>query len=430
MRAEFPERLAFLFQPKRYKVAWGGRGSAKSWSIARALLIIAAQKTKRILCAREFQNSIQDSVHKLLAEQIKLLGMEDQYVVQKTTIVHRVTGSEFIFYGLRHNIDSLKSMEGIDIAWVEEAHTVSGSSWEKLIPTIRKAGSEIWVSFNPELETDETYKRFVLDPPTESIVEKINWRDNPWLSDELRQEKDDLKAKDVDAYLNVWEGNCRQWLDAAVYANELRDMEAQDRFCSVPYRVGLPVSVFCDLGYADFTSLWFVQKVGMNYHVIDFYQDQFQFWPHYLKLLQSKQYYYDRIWLPHDGDKKDVSQVERDRTVDGQTRAAGYRVERVPDISVAAGINAVRTIFPALFFDKTNCAEGINQIRRYRYSIRNAGSAEQSHSREPVHDDASHAADALRYLAVGFKEGAKERKSKLPPPRTSSVSGMSQGWMG
>jgi len=179
MRAEFPEKLAFLFQPKRYKVAWGGRGSAKSWSIARALLIIAAQKTKRILCAREFQNSIQDSVHKLLSDQIEALGLSDQYEIQKTTIIHRLTGSEFIFSGLRHNVDSLKSKEGIDIVWVEEAQMVSSFSWDKLIPTIRKEGSEIWISFNPELETDETYKRFVLNPPTESVVAKINWRDNP-----------------------------------------------------------------------------------------------------------------------------------------------------------------------------------------------------------------------------------------------------------
>jgi phage terminase large subunit len=426
MRAEFPQKLAFLFQPKRYKVAWGGRGSAKSWSIARALLIIAAQKTKRILCARELQKSITDSVHKLLCDQIKLLGLEDQYTIQNTTIVHKITGSEFIFSGLRHNIDSLKSMEGIDIVWVEEAHTVSAASWNKLIPTIRKAGSEIWISFNPELETDETYKRFVVTPPTDSIVEKINWRDNPWLSPELIQEKDDLKLRDVDAYLNVWEGHCRQWLDAAVYANELRDLEAQGRLTAVPYRAGVPVSVFSDLGYADFTSLWFVQKIGMNYHVIDFYQDQFQFWPYYLKVLQSKQYYYDGIWLPHDGDSKDISQVDQDKTVYGQTRAAGFKAHQVPDIGVANGINAVRTIFPSLYFDREKCGEGLSHIRRYRYEIRKSGTAEQSHSREPVHDDASHAADALRYLAVGIKEGAKERKLKLPNlPR--QVSG-SQGW--
>lgn len=416
----------------------GGRGAAKTWGICRALLILGAQKKLRILCAREFQNSIQDSVHKTLSDQIANLGLSEFYEVQKTVILGRpgttAEGTEFLFAGLRHNVKSIKSKEGIDILFVEEAVDVSKTSWETVIPTLRQdapfgpfgQGSEIWISFNPEMENDETYQRFVLKPPSGAIVVSMNWRDNPWFPVTLKKQKDDLRAKDPDAYLNIWEGHCRQWLDAAVYANELRDLEAQGRLCSVPYRAGVPVSVFCDLGYADFTSLWFVQKIGMNHHVIDFHQDQFQFWPHYLKLLQSKQYYYDRIWLPHDGDAKDISQVDKDKTVEGQTRAAGYKADQVPSISVAAGINAVRTLFPSLYFDQEKCTEGLNHIRRYRYKIRDAGTAEQSHSREPLHDDASHAADALRYLAVGIKEGAKERKLKLSPI-SRSVSG-SQGW--
>jgi phage terminase large subunit len=228
---EFPEKLAFLFEPKRYKVLHGGRGGAKSWGIARALLILAAQKKLRILCAREFQVSIKDSVHKLLADQIEAMGLSEMYEVQKATIICHLTGSEFIFSGLRHNVDSLKSKEAVDIVWVEEAHNVSGYSWERLIPTIRKDGSEIWISFNPELETDETYKRFVASPPENAAVVQMSWRDNPWFPDVLADEREDLKRRDPDAYLNIWEGHCRQALDGAVYARELRDAQEGGRAC-------------------------------------------------------------------------------------------------------------------------------------------------------------------------------------------------------
>lgn len=423
MRAEFPERLAFLFQPKRYKVAWGGRGSAKSWSIARALLIIAAQKTKRILCAREFQNSITDSVHKLLSDQIAALGLDDQYEIQKTTIICRATGSEFIFSGLRHNVDSLKSKEGIDIVWVEEAQMVSAFSWDKLIPTIRKEGSEIWISFNPELETDETYKRFVLNPPTESVVEKINWRDNPWFPEVLRQEKDDLKARDIDAYLNVWEGNCRQTLDGAIYANEMRKAQEDSRICRVPYDGAKPVSVFVDLGWADHTSLWFVQKIGMEYRALRSVQDRQKPWPHYLGLVQSFGYIIEGIWLPHDAQAK---QLGTGLSIEEITRSSGMPVRIVPRLSVEDGINALRTIFPQVWWDEKLCEDGLSALRRYRYEV---DKVTGQFSKTPLHDDASHFADAARYFAVGMRDGVK---SKRPPPlaKMSSAAGMSQGWMG
>src|SRR5262249_44110905 len=154
----------YLFRPKRYKVLYGGRYGMKSWGAARALLMLGTQKPLRILCARELQNSIKDSVHKLLSDQIEILGLREFYDIQQTSI-KGVNGTEFSFEGIRHNISKIRSYEGIDICWVEEAVLVSSTSWETLIPTIRKEGSEIWMTFNPELEQDETYKRFVKDPP-------------------------------------------------------------------------------------------------------------------------------------------------------------------------------------------------------------------------------------------------------------------------
>ena len=216
-RIEIGERARFLYEEQaRYKVLYGGRGSLKSWSAARTLLLMGGQQRLRILCAREFQNSIADSVHRVLADQIGLMGLGDFYQVQNTAIVG-ANGTEFIFVGLRYNIESIKSLEGIDICWVEEAERVSERSWEILVPTVRKAGSEIWVTFNPAQESDPTYQRFVVNPPPGAIVRRVSWKDNPWLPDVLRQEAEYLRRTDPDAYCHVWEGGTWTRSDAQVF---------------------------------------------------------------------------------------------------------------------------------------------------------------------------------------------------------------------
>lgn len=213
---KIPRALEFFWKKRaRYKVAYGGRGSAKSWNVARQALYLASQTKLRFLCAREFQNSIADSVHKLLADQATALGFTS-YQVQKTSIVNRVTGSEFLFVGLHHNVESIKSLEGIDICWIEEAERVSEHSWSILTPTIRKPGSEIWITFNPAQETDPTYQRFVKNPPPDAIVRKVSWKDNPWLPEVLKNEAMHLRATDPEAYMHVWEGETWSRSDAQV----------------------------------------------------------------------------------------------------------------------------------------------------------------------------------------------------------------------
>ena len=206
--AGLPEYAAGLFEPHRYKVLYGGRGAARSWSVARALLILAAANPMRIGCFREFQKSIKDSVHRLLTDQITLLGLPG-YEITDHEIRH-ANGSLFLFEGLRLNVTKIKSLEGIDIAWVEEAERVSKSSWDILIPTIRKARSEIWVSFNPDLEDDPTYQRFVVNPPPNAWVRQVSGADNPWFPPELAAERAYLYAVDPDAAAHVWGGACRR----------------------------------------------------------------------------------------------------------------------------------------------------------------------------------------------------------------------------
>lgn len=225
-----------LMRPARYRIAYGGRGSAKSWGFARMALMIAATDKRRFLCARELQVSIGDSVHKLLSDQIDAMGLAPWFEIQNN-LIRGANGSEFIFTGIRNNATKIKSTEGVDVCWVEEAEGVTERSWEILIPTIRKPGSEIWVTFNPDQEADPTYRRFVTNPPPRSVVAKLSWRDNPWFSDELREEKDYLARVDPDAYAHVWEGACRTNGDAQVLRGKYRieHFEPKDGVWDGPY---------------------------------------------------------------------------------------------------------------------------------------------------------------------------------------------------
>jgi len=230
---KFPPPFRPLFRPARYKVYYGGRGGGKSWTVARALIIKGLQSKIRVLCAREFQTSIADSVHKLLSEQIEALGLAPYYEVQKTRIIG-LNGTEFIFKGIRHNVQEIKSTEGVDYCWIEEAQSVSEESWGVLIPTIRQEGSEIWMTFNPQDDDDPTYKKFVLNPPPGAIVRKVSWRDNPHFPQVLRDEMEYLRRVDPDAYAHVWEGETRTISDAVILRGkvEVRPFETPpvDRF--------------------------------------------------------------------------------------------------------------------------------------------------------------------------------------------------------
>jgi phage terminase large subunit len=394
---EIPEKLECLLEDHRYKIVYGGRGSSKSWTVARVLLAIGRRKKIRVLCAREFQNSISDSVHALLSDQIKSLGLEDFYTIQNTSIFGS-NGTEFLFAGLKHNVTKIKSFEGVDVCWVEEAQTTSKSSWDVLIPTIRKPNSEIWVTFNPELDTDETYKRFVVMPPANAKVTKVNWSDNPWFPQVLRDEMEDLKARDMDAYLNVWEGNTRQVLDGAVYANELRKAQEDSRIKDIQIDKSISVSTFWDLGWADMTSIWFVQTIpGGEVRIIDFYQDCQKTIDHYVNILQNKGYTYRDHWLPHDAEHKNMTGRSTKEIMENM----GLPIRITPKLSIADGINSARMLMNRCFFDQSRCAEGLQALRHYQYAV---DPDTRMFSEKPLHNQFSHAADAWRYAAVSLDE--------------------------
>jgi len=412
-KAEFPQKLSILFDKSRYKVLYGGRGGAKSWGIARALLILAAKSPIRILCAREYQTSIKDSVHKLLSDQITALGLDTFYEITQSQIRGK-NGSEFNFVGLKNNVANVKSYEGVDICWVEEAQSVSRHSWNVLIPTIRKEGSEIWISFNPELETDETYQRFVVHAPDNCKVAKVNWSDNPWFPETLREEKDALKARDPAAYATVWEGICRKTVDGAIFAKEIELAELNDQITNVPYDPIKPVHAVFDLGWSDNTAIWFIQFIGMEIRVIRYLENNQQTISWYLAEMQKYGYVYDTLWLPHDAQNKTLA--ANGRSIEEIVRSAGFKVQIVEKVPVMDSINAARTIFPKCWFDRKNTDAGLQCLRHYRYDV---DPETGQFSKNPRHDIYSHGADAFRYIGLVVNEPRKAQKKAVYLPQTS-----------
>lgn len=462
---DFPEALQWLFKPKRYKVLKGGRGAGRSWGAARALLVQALNGTERVLCARELQASIKDSVHKLLADQITLMGMNYLYDVQQQGIygLGRAKGSEFSFEGIRHNITKIKSYEGVTKCWLEEADKLTRYSLEVLIPTIRAEGSELWFTFNPDQEDDEVYQRFVVNPDGLELVKTYHsevaqgweckeypsayvvtstWRDNPWFPEVLRSEMEDLKRRDLDAYLHVWEGHTRKVLEGAIFADELREAYAQDRITSVPYDRTVPVEACFDLGRSDATSIWFVQHVGHELHFIDFYQNRLKHIDHYLKLLQTRGYVYSTIWLPPDARAKTLGTR---MSIEEQVRAVGYNVRIVAKMGHLDKINAGRTIFPRAYFDEKRTNEGLHALKHFQYDIRKTdpktGLILQT-ADKPKHDEHSHAASAFNDFGIACgMAGARGVLCKIAKPKSlvlgtlqslipGSANSRDSGWMG
>lgn len=234
-----PALKDFWKAPARYRVLYGGRSSSKSWDAAGFAIFLACNYKVRFLCARQFQNKIAESVYTLLKIQAERFGLAHEFKFTDNSIIHLRTKSEFIFYGIARNIDEIKSTESIDVLWLEESHLLSAEQWKIIEPTIRKQGSQIWVIFNPRFASDFAYQRFVVNPPPKSIVRMINWPENPFLSDDMRDVILNAKAEDEDEYNHVYMGMPltddarviikRSWIEAAIDAHITLGFEAKGR---------------------------------------------------------------------------------------------------------------------------------------------------------------------------------------------------------
>jgi phage terminase large subunit len=398
--AEFPPKLKFLFRPSRYKVAYGGRGGAKSWNFARALLIQGYDEPHRVLCAREVQKSIKDSVHQLLCDQIEMLGLASHYTVTRDEI-RGANGTLFTFAGLSDlTADSLKSYEGLTRVWVEEAHKVTRKSWDKLIPTVRRPESEIWISLNPELDTDETYVRFILNPPESAQVVEINYRDNPWFPAVLEEERRAFLARvergerSRDDYENIWEGKPRAAVEGAIYAREVQELQTQTRLCRIPYDPMLKVHRVWDLGWNDAMVVGMWQKSPMGMMLIDSMITSHQRYDEIVATLNQRKYRWGHDFMPHDARHKNP---QTGKGADDVLKDLGCSPQIVPDIGLEAGIKAVRQAFPRIWLD-TETGDNkkvLDGLKRYRRRIQPNGEPGS-----PEHDDASHPADMVRYAVV------------------------------
>jgi phage terminase large subunit len=394
LKAQFPEAFAPLFEPHRYKVYWGGRGAAKSWAFARALLIQATKEPLRVLCCREVMRTISDSVHQLLVDQIKSLGLEAWFTPYEAYIEGR-NGAMFTYAGLRQqDATKIKSYEGFDVAWVEEAHNVSKRSWDMLVPTIRADGSEIWVSFNPELDTDETYTRFVEDPPDDAAVRKVTYRDNPWFPAVLEKERLDMQRRSPDDYDHIWEGNPRTVVEGAIYGKEVMRMVQERRYGRVPYDPARPVHRIWDLGWNDAMAIICVQRSHSAVSIIDYRQDSFKTYAEWIGEFDKLPYSWGEDWLPHDGEHKEP---RTGKSAKQWLRGLGCRrVKIIPKLRVEDGIRNARALFPRTYIDKTKAGGLMNCLKRYRRGVPESTGEPGA----PVHDEYSHGADAFRGLAV------------------------------
>lgn len=394
MAVELPEKLAFLFEPARYKVIKGGRGSGKSWGVARALLINAGKKPTRILCTREVQKSIQQSVHQLLKDQIEAMGLGAFYEVLQTTIRGK-NGSEFFFAGLSDlTVDSIKSFEGVDIVWCEEAQTISDRSWSVLVPTVRKEGSEIWITYNPELESDPTHDRFVTNAPPGAVVVDMNWQDNPWFPQTLELERQHAKETlKPEVYDWIWEGRCKPAVEGAIYFDEIALAEKEGRIRDVPADALLKTHAIWDLGWNDSMSIVLVQRSASELRIVDYIEDSHRTLDDYVRQLKAMPLNWGVHYLPHDGFSKDFKTGKSAQEI---LEALGCSVEQTPNMAIEEGIRAARMVFGRVYFDKTKAGRLIECLKRYRRYI----NKQTNEAGAPLHDEFSHGADAWRYTAI------------------------------
>jgi phage terminase large subunit len=368
------------------------------------LLARGRAKAERILCTREVQKSIAESVHQLLKDLVAELGMEDFYEVQQNYIIGK-NGTRISFHGLSgQTATSIKSFEGTTICWVEEAQTISKRSWDLLEPTIRAPGSEIMVSFNPDMDTDATYQMLVVNPPPDSIVTQMNFTDNPWRSRVLDAAREKMQRDNPEDYGHIYLGECRPAVEGAIYYKEVSQLRSSNRLCNVPYDPMLKVHIVCDLGFNDYMSLILVQRLASEIRIIKYIEDRQRFIPSYSQELRSLNLNYGSIWLPHDGFAAHLT--AKDGSAAQQFQALGWEIQRVPNVDIEQGIRKVREVFSRFYIDKAQASELLNRLGRYRRRVNSEGQAST-----PMHDDESHGADGTRYLALVADQLVNEKQA-------------------
>jgi len=372
----------------------------------------------RAVCIREVQKDLKDSAKLLIEDKIRHHGLDEGCGFQIMEKEIRTPGDGLIiFKGMKdYTANSIKSLEGFDIAWPEEAHTLSALSLQMLRPTIRKPGSQLWFSWNPRRKVDPVDEFFrSKEPPKDSIVVKANWNDNPWFPDELENERLHDFAANPDQYGHVWEGEYVSVVQGSYFAQALSQAKREGRIGKVARDPHLPVKAFWDIGIQDATSIWIVQWVGREIRVLDYYEAVGQPLGTHLQWLRSNDYGEAICVLPHDASKHDLITGTR---FEDHIRAAGFEAETIPNQGKGAAmkrIEAARRIFPAIWFNEPKCSAGLDALGWYHEKI----DEERRVGLGPDHDWSSHAADAFGLMCVAYE--APNEHFDVPEPETEWV---------
>lgn len=411
VRFQLHRKLQFLMEMHPYKVAYGGRNSYKSWSFAAALLTLGLDQPLRVLCTREVQKSLADSVHQLLKDQIRRLDYGSYYDVTDNAIRGTNKDTLFRFTGLSDQTsESVKSYEGFDIAWVEEAQSVSKRSWQILLPTIfRTKNSEVWVSFNPGMDSDETWDRFVVNTPEGAKIVAMNWRDGispGWWSDEQERLRQYDIVHSKDDYDNIWEGKPRTVVAGAIYAGEVVEMITEQRFRPIPYDPRLPVHCIWDLGWNDLMVAIMVQRPHPStLNVINYLEESHITYANMLGAMDRLGYKWGTDWMPHDAEQHDPkSGTNAKKLLEG----LGRNVRIIPTTGAEARVKAGRMMFPRVYMDNAKrdtpperpdrllgAGHLMERLKRYRRTVPRSTQEPAG----PLHDIASHGADAWGAMA-------------------------------
>jgi phage terminase large subunit len=419
---EYADVFDPLIDPARYKGAHGGRGSGKSQFFADLLVASAIRKPGfRGLCCREVQKSLKESAKRLIELKIAAHGLGHLFEVQEAQI-KTPGGGLIVFAGLQdHTSESIKSYEGFDVAWVEEAQTVSDRSLNLLRPTIRAPGSELWFSWNPRFKTDAVDKMLRgAELPTNAIVVKANWDANNWFPAELEQERLDCMRQQPEQYAHIWEGDYVSVAEGAYFAKDIAKAIAEKRITQLAPDPLLPFKAFWDIGVRDATAIWIAQFSGQTIKVLDQYEAVGQPLGTHLEWLRSHGYGNATCVLPHDGARHDAVTAVR---FEDHIRSAGFTVETIENQGKGAAmkrVEAARRLFPRIWFDELKCAGGLDALGWYhekKDEHRNIGLG-------PEHDWSSHSADAFGLLCVAYEEPRVKREA-----RKSNYAGAG-AWMG
>ena len=406
LKIEVPKEFKVLFDldsDLRHIVLYGGRASGKSTSVALSLLILGMNKKLRILCTREVQNSIADSVHKLLADLISKYKL-NTWEVQKDIIRNKQTGSEIFFKGLHNNSQSIKSIEGIDVVWIEEAQSVSADSINTLVPTIRKAGSRLIWTFNRLTENDPVWELIVKKADNRTFVQKINSDAiESLLSKEIIEEREKMRTDNPEMFDHVWLGEPMTAKTGSVFGKQLAQARSEGRITKVPYDASTGVYTAWDLGIGDSTVIWFFQVVGREIHFIDHYEGSNEDLGHYISYIQNKPYQYTTHFLPHDSKARELQT--------GMTRVEFFNNHGIYNIEVLRPTNfslgqddidlVARPKFSLCWFDEEKCQRGLECLRAYHYEYDEKNKLLRN---KPEHDWSSHSSSAFIYALMAKAE--------------------------